>query len=79
MNDKLPSRVVFSENYVVLEVNYHSLLYNCKIRIQITNARVDGKIDKAQVAGVTNDVIFDRNYIRGGIDLLLVIFCRYTE
>ena len=27
---------------------------------------MDGKIDKAHIAGVTNDVIFDRNYIRGG-------------
>ena len=43
------------------------------------NTRTDWKIDIAQVAGVTNDVIFDRNYIRVGIDLLLVILCRYTE
>ena len=29
------------------------------------NTHVDGKIDKAQVAGVTIYVIFDRKYIRG--------------
>ena len=31
------------------------------------------------MAGVTIDVIFDRNILRIGIDLLLVILCRYTE
>ena len=32
---------------------------------------VDGKIYKAQVAGVINDVIFDRNYIRGGYRFII--------
>ena len=30
------------------------------------NTRTDRKIDKAQMAGVAPDVIFDRNYIKGG-------------
>ena len=35
------------------------------------NTRTDGKIDKAQVAGVTNDAIFDRHYIRGGYRFII--------
>ena len=32
---------------------------------------VDGKIDKAQVAGVTINVIFDREYIMGGYRFII--------
>ena len=35
------------------------------------------KIDKAQVAGVTNDEILTEITSGVGVDLLLVILCRY--
>ena len=35
------------------------------------NTHADGKIDKAQGAGVTNDEIFDRNYTRDGCRFII--------
>ena len=67
----LPSRVEFSDNICRIRGKFNTTRYFITVKFTVnheyTRQWTNTEIDKAQVAGVTNDVIFDRNYIRGWV------------